>query len=106
MFQQPVISVRGASGTAYPFTLYRWGTPFQPFGAVYTVLHQVPDGRYQLLYIGQTADMSQRFDSHHKDSCFARHGRTHLGVHAEPLEQHRRAIETDLIRGNPTPCND
>lgn len=106
MFQQPVISFRGASGTSYAFTVYPWGQPFQLFGAVYTVLHRVPEGRYQLLYIGQTGEMSQRFDSHHKDNCFAGYGRTHIGVHPEPADQRRRAIETDLIRAIPTVCND
>ena len=105
MVMRTTASIRGASGTAYPFTVYPWGTPFQRFGAVYSVLKHRPDGRYDILYIGQTADMSERLDNHHKDGCFCRHGRTHIGVHPEPVEARRLAIETDLIRGNRTPCN-
>jgi hypothetical protein len=105
MVQQTTVTIRGASGASYPFSVYPWGTPFQRFGAVYAVLKQGADGRYSVLYIGQTSDMSTRFDSHHDAACFRRYGRTHIGVHPEPSEARRRATETDLIRGNRTPCN-
>ena len=105
MVKLATVTLRGASGTVYPFDAYPWGTPFQPFGAVYTVLKQRLDGRFDVLYVGRTTDMSERFDNHHKESCFRIHGRTHIGVHADPLEARRQAIETDLIRGNRTPCN-
>jgi hypothetical protein len=105
MVQQTTVTIRGASGASYPFSVYPWGTPFQRFGAVYSVQRQQPGGRYDILYIGQTADMSERFDDHHKDWCFRAHGRTHIGVHPEPSAARRLAFETDLIRGNRTPCN-
>jgi hypothetical protein len=105
MAQQATVTIRGASGASYPFQVFPWGKPFQRFGAVYSVLKKRADGRFDILYIGQTADMSERFDDHHKELCFRRHGRTHIGVHPDPSEVRRRAIETDLIRGNRTPCN-
>lgn len=105
MVKQTIVTIRGASGASYPFSVYPWGTPFQRFGAVYSVLRQRPDNHYDILYIGQTADMSERLDYHHKDACFRANGRTHIGVHPEPSDVRRLAIETDLIRGNRTPCN-
>jgi len=105
MVKLATVTLRGASGTVYPFDVYPWGTPFRPFGAVYTVLKHRSDGRFDVLYIGRTTDMSERFDSHHKESCFRMYGRTHIGVHADPSEARRQVIETDLIRGNSTPCN-
>lgn len=105
MVQQQTIRVQGASGTTYPFTVYPWGTPFQCFGAVYLVLRQLQNGNYRILYIGQTGDMSERFDDHHKEPCFRRNGRSHIGVLPEPSKPRRLAIERDLITAYNTPCN-
>lgn len=104
MVQQQTIRVQGASGTTYPFTVFPWGTPFQRFGAVYLVLRQ-QSGNYGILYVGQTGDMSERFDDHHKEHCFRRNGRTHIGVLAEPSKQRCLAIEQDLIAAYDTACN-
>ncbi|RKT37855.1 GIY-YIG nuclease family protein [Thiocapsa rosea] len=105
MVQQPTLTIPGASRTQYPFTLFPWGTAFRRFGAVYVVLRRQHDGRYQLLYVGQTMDMSERFLAHHKLACFQRYGQTHIGVFAEPSEARQRAIERDLIAAHQPPCN-
>ena len=105
-YQNPSVPIRGASGAEYRFTVYPWGTQFQPFGAVYTVLRHNGAGRYTILYIGQTGDMSERFDDHHKQWCFDRNAKTHIGVLPEPNEQRRLAIEADLLNAHRTPCND
>ena len=106
MVQQQIIRVRGASGTTYPLTLYPWGTPFQRFGAVYLVLRQLENSNYRILYVGETADMGERFDDHHKEPCFRRNGRSHIGVLSEePPKPRRLAIEQDLITAYGTPCN-
>jgi hypothetical protein len=104
MTKQATVTNRGASGTRCRFDVFPWGTPFQRFGAVYAVLKQRQDAR-GLICTGQTSDMSERFDEHHKDGCFRRHGRTHIGVHPEPNKARREAIEPDLIHGNNPPCN-
>jgi hypothetical protein len=105
MVHQATVTIRGASGAVYPLNVHPWGTAFQSFGAAYSVRQKRLDGRHDILYIGQTSDVSERFDDHHKDWCFRAHGRTHIGVHAEPSEARRQVIGTDLIRGNSTPCN-
>ncbi|MBW9267381.1 MAG: GIY-YIG nuclease family protein [Candidatus Thiodiazotropha sp. (ex. Lucinisca nassula)] len=104
-FQQTTLPIQGASGTTYRFTVYPWGTQFQSFGAVYTVLRNNGGGRYSILYVGQTGDMEERFDDHHKQRCFDRNGKTHIGVLPEPNEQRRLAIESDLVNAYNPPCN-
>src|SRR5204862_34065 len=96
-------ALKGASGRTYQFEVHPWGTPFNPLGAVYAVLQSRTDG---LIYIGQTGDLSERFDDHHKATCFDRHGKTHIGVCTEASEQRRLAIESDLIANYKLPCND
>jgi predicted GIY-YIG superfamily endonuclease len=73
---------------------------------VYLILRKNTGGNFTLLYIGQTGDLSTRFDNHHKQWCFDRNGKTHIGVLPEPNEQRRLAIEADLLKAHRTPCND
>lgn len=98
----PTVTLRGASGASYTFQVFAWGTAFKSLGAVYVVLRTATDG---IIYIGQTGDLSERFDNHHKAPCFSRYGRTHIGVLMEGLESRRLAIETDLVRAHQPPCN-
>lgn len=99
------VTVKGLSGTQYDFDVYPWGTEFKPTGGLYLVLKKQPDGRYAILYIGQTGNLSERFDNHHQSACFTRNGKTHIAVRGEGSEQRRLAIETDLIRNYQTSCN-
>lgn len=99
------VTAVGASGGKYSFDVYRWGQPFRPLGGVYVVLRRQPSGSYDVLYVGQTGDLSERFDQHHKQSCFDRNQRTHIGVMVEGSEQRRLAIEGDLLGNYKTVCN-
>ncbi len=100
------ITVTGASGTQYEFEVYPWGTKFKPLGGVYLVLRKELTGRYTILYIGQTGDLSERFENHHRAGCFTRYGRTHIAIRLEGSEQRRFDIETDLIQNYKTSCNE
>jgi hypothetical protein len=98
------VTVTGQSGTTYDFEVYPWGTSFNPVGGLYLVLKKQP-ANYNILYIGQTGDLSERFDNHHQAPCFNRNGKTHVAVRGEGTEQRRLAIETDLIHNYKTSCN-
>lgn len=105
MSKVDTITLFGASGRSYNFDVYPWNTSFKALGAVYTVLKK-SGLNYTILYIGQTGDLSSRFDSHHKQTCFDRNGKTHIGIHLDSSENSRLAKERDLL-GNYTPvCND
>jgi predicted GIY-YIG superfamily endonuclease len=95
----------GASGSEYPFWVYPWGTTLKPTAGVYLVLRRESDGKYTILYVGQTADMSERFDAHHKEPCFTRNGVTHLAARLENFETKRLAIEADLVQNYRPCCN-
>lgn len=84
--------------------VYPWGQAFNPVGGVYLVLKR-KIGNYEILYIGQTGDLSERFDDHHKQGCFDRNDRTHIGVRVVNTEQERLDIERDLLGHYKIACN-
>lgn len=99
----------GASGTNYEFEVYPWGTNFNAVGAVYFVTERSrnSDGGYNhsRIYVGQTSDLSERFDDHHKAGCFGKKGANCICVHTEDIESRRLRIEADLIAKYAPPCN-
>lgn len=107
MNQSDKVTAIGASGRKYDFEVYPWGQPFRPVGGVYLVLKKKPETQptYDVLYVGQTGNLDQRFDDHHNQQCFDRNAKTHLGVRGESAEQARLAIERDLLGNYKTACN-
>ena len=104
MAKETTVTLKGASGRSYDFDVYPWGTSFKAVGAVYTVLKR-NGSNFSILYIGQTSDLSERFDNHHQRPCFDRNGKTHIGIHLELAESRRFDIETDLVRNYSPTCN-
>jgi len=104
MAQEGKVKVIGASGRGYEFIVFPWGQTFNPVGGLYLVLKRTI-GNYEILYIGQTGDLSERFDDHHKQGCFDRNAKTHIGVRVVNVEQERLAIERDLLGNYKTACN-
>ena len=98
------ITLQGRSGAKYVFELYEWGTSFNAVPGVYTVLRRDTDG-YAVIYVGQTGDLSERLEDHHKAWCFDRHRRSHIGVRQDSAEKSRLATEADLIANYRPPCN-
>lgn len=101
----PTVSLRGRSGQSHQFRVYPWGTEFKPVGGVYAVLRLDGLLGYTALYVGQTTNLSERFDGHHKRHCFDRHRKTHIGVLVEPSTARQLAIESDLVAANHLVCN-
>ena len=97
----------GASGKS---NIYRTcpinNISFQAVAGNYCVAKETKPGYFSPLYFGETADLSERFDNHHKMTCFTRNGATHIHAHTNSSGQTARlAEETDLIQQwNPT-CN-
>jgi len=106
MSKNETVSVKGASGANYTFYVYPWGTDLKSIGGVYMVLrNSTSNGNYDILYIGQTSDLSERFDNHHKKPCFDRNRKTHISAKVESSEQRRLTIESDLLGNYNTTCN-
>lgn len=103
------INLTGASGTKYSFNIYPYGTNFKEIGAVYSISKRTAksdgSGTHTQIYIGQTNNLSERFDDHHKKSCFKRHNANCHSIHQESNENKRLEIEKDLINAYDPPCN-
>ncbi len=104
------ITLTGVSGKKYEFNIYPFGTEFEAIGAVYYISKRTekPDGggEHSGIYIGQTSDMSERFDSHHKADCFNEHQANCHSIYREDNQEKRLLIEEDLIKEYKPPCND
>jgi hypothetical protein len=112
MAKQDVVVADGASGKKYSFDVYPWndldvpgGTILTPLGVVYMVLRKNVQNRYDVLYVGQSGGFPGRFDNHHKQACFDRNAKTHVGVHLCGTERERLVIEADLTKKYNPPCN-
>jgi hypothetical protein len=100
------LTLRGASGVTRTFTAFPWGTPFKSVGAVYAVLSREVSDQHVVLYVGETGDLSTRFENHHKQACFDRNRKTHVGVLVESSVQRRLEIEADLVAAYRPVCNE
>lgn len=97
----------GASGRQYMYLSYRIGQAFVAKPGNYIFAKEAQPHAYTAVYIGQTGDLSERFDDHHKMPCIRAHGATHIHVHrSSKREEERLAEETDLLRKWNTPCNE
>lgn len=101
----------GHSGKEYSFQVYPTETTFKALGGVYVITKRKVGsdgkGHHTILYVGQTEDLSTRFDNHHKAECFRKYSANCTCVLLESGEQSRLDIETDLCRANrDAPCND
>lgn len=94
------ISAQGSSRTQYNFALYPIDTDFKPLGGVYIFLR----GK-EPVYVGQTGDLSGRFDDHHKAVAIERQGANQIGILLEANERKRLQIESDLLGNYNWPCN-
>jgi len=102
------LTLTGKSGTNYTFQMFPLDTQFKALGAVYVITKRTQGsngGTHSLIYIGQTGDLSTRFDDHHKEDCFKRHGANCIGVLLNESEDRRLEIEMDLLAAYHWPCN-
>jgi len=104
------MKLTGASGTEYSFDVYPIENSFNPVGAVYYISKrtQKTDGtgfNHSNVYIGQTGDLSERFDNHHKSNCFSQHNANCVSIHQDESEDSRLDKEADLIKAYQPPCN-
>lgn len=102
--------IKGASGSKYAFDVYWRGVKFNAVGAVYAMVKRTERlgaaAWYEFIYIGETGDLSSRFDNHHKDACFDRKGADCIGIHREDNAGSRLVKEEDILKAHQWPCND
>ena len=106
MAEEGTLTARGVSGATYEFWCYPWDTTLKHEGGVYLVLKKTTrNGNYDMLYVGQTVDLSERFEAHHQKPCFDRNGKTHIAARLENSERTRLLVEADLIQNYRPSCN-
>jgi hypothetical protein len=97
----------GKSGKTYTYRVYEFGTMFKQTPGNYIFAGETKPDTLSPIYIGQTGDLSERFDNHHKMPCIRREGATNICVHgSSENEETRQAEEGDLIDQWKPVCND
>jgi predicted GIY-YIG superfamily endonuclease len=104
MTNVPTITWAGQSGASYKYWVYPFDIPFDPKPGNYIFAGQSGPGRWHALYIGQTSDLSERFDTHHAMAEAKRRGATHIHAHVNGDEKARLAEEADLRQRWKPPC--
>jgi len=104
-----VATFTGQSGTKYDFNIYPMGTTFKEIGAVYAVTKRYKNSKggysHDIIYIGETGDLSTRFDDHHKADCFVEYEANCACVHRDDDEESRLSKEDDLVKKQNPHCN-
>lgn len=95
----------GKSGTRYLFWIYPIGTSFDTEPGNYIFAKKDAAGNWVAVYLGETSDLSERFDHHHRKDCIKRNGATHIHAHLNLSKSDRIAEETDLRHSYDPPCN-
>jgi predicted GIY-YIG superfamily endonuclease len=97
----------GASGNNYEYYIHPIGTRFKNLAGNYIFARETKPNYWAPVYIGETADLSSRFNNHHQADAIKRNGATHIHVHSTTGgAQVRRDEETDLRRKWNPPCNE
>ena len=95
------------SRTTYVYEVHLIGTNFNAIAANYIFAKRTGPRLWGAVYIGETGNLSERFDSHHKIDCIRRNGATHIHVRSNPNGIiARRQEEAELIVRFSPLCND
>jgi hypothetical protein len=96
----------GASGKKYRYSAFMFGTHFGPGAANVVFAREVKRGKYDPIYIGQTADLSEPFKDEAALRCITEGRATHVLVRfAGDDEAVRIAESQDLIAALKPPCS-
>ena len=98
----------GSSGKKYKYWIYDIGHDnFDPVPANYIFAKETSPKIHKEIYIGETEDISERFDNHHKMPCIKQNGATHIHAHkSNIIKETRREEESDLLKKWRPICND
>ncbi len=100
----------GKSGKAYGFSVYPLRTRIRKIAGLYVIANRSHDDssghQHKVLYVGQTEDLSQPFERHHKAQEFDRCGANCICLHADDSEDSRIEKERDLVASMCPALND
>ncbi len=100
------VSWPGKSGRKYLYWVYKLPLNIRDDPGNYIFAKENSPGKWTPVYIGETKDLSERFDDHHKMPCIEQNGATHIHVRVnKDGERARRAEVATLIAEWHPPCN-
>lgn len=104
------LGLKGKSGESYVFDIHPMDQEFNAVAAVYVIMCRYKDSKgahiHKVIYIGETEDLSERFENYHKADCLTRHKATFICTHPGDDADSRLAKEDDLIKRHNPICND
>ena len=96
----------GKSGRKYLYWVYKLPLNIRNDPGNYIFAKEISPGKWTPVYIGETKDLSERFDDHHKMPCIEQNGSTHIHVRVNKDGQRARRDEVaNLIAEWHPPCN-
>ena len=110
------LTLDGISGKQYLFDLFSFDDfselkdAFQSRPAIYVFTRRrlVENGyTHDLVYLGETKDLSTRFEYHHKEQCISAHHANCIGIHGTSIDENeRKSVEKDILSTYDFPCNE
>ena len=110
------LTLDGISGKQYLFDLFSFDNfselkdAFQSRPAIYVFTRRrfvENDYTHDLIYIGETENLSTRFKNHHKEQCISAHHANCIGIHGVSIDdQERSMVEKDILSTYDFPCNE
>lgn len=98
-------TLTGRSGERYAFTIWSRQTTFQAKGGVYAMARHVEGERYDIIFLGETGDLSKRPFNKDRVPCFNQNGADHIFCLDEQNAARRAAIVADLLQAMQPVCN-
>ena len=96
----------GKSGQTYQYWIYPLGQSLLAEPGNYCFAKKSILGQWVPLYFGQTQNLNERFDAHHKMACAKAAGATHIHARINKGgDQARLDEEADLVRRWAPACN-
>jgi hypothetical protein len=103
------VTIKGKSGNEYAFDVWALDQAFNPVAAVYAVTRRYQNAAltysHDVIYIGETEDLSTRFNGHHNADCFKKHKANCICTHRDGDSDSRLEKEDDLIQLHNPVCN-
>jgi hypothetical protein len=102
------LTLSGNTYIAYDFDLFPFDASFHPIAAVYVVTRrtgQTGPAAHEVLYVGETTKLPERFADHPTADCFRRHHADSVGVLRQEDAAARRETVADLVAELRPPCN-
>lgn len=99
------LTFTGVNGEEFSFAVYPKHISVNKGPALYSFLKRV-NGKYYVLYIGQTTDLAERLPNHHKWEEASRNGFEFLAICRSVSVRNLESAEASLIQKYKPRCNE